>query len=100
MNGRLTETSLTDLPGGDLVAAGIEDLHRGADTIPALLVLVAAPRLRQLGFDVPRASSGAPFPEDLLYERLAREHGNAAHGRYNALLRTLASFTRAAACIR
>lgn len=92
-------TPLTQLPGGDLVVQGMEDLRQGVESIPALLVLIAAPRLQQLGFDVPRADPSDTLPEHRLYERLAQEHGNAAHSRYNALLRTLTSFNRAAACV-
>ena len=37
-----------------------------------------------------------PYPEDRLYEKLAAQHGNAAHSRYNALIRRLVSFEHAA----
>ncbi|MFL5935999.1 MAG: hypothetical protein ACJ76U_04075 [Gaiellaceae bacterium] len=50
------------------------------------------PRLRRLGFDIPQAF---PSPEHRLYELLRTEYGDAAHGRYNALLRRLVSFERA-----
>ena len=90
---------LTDLPGGELLLEGMEDLRHGIDSIPALLVLIGAPRLRQLAFDLPRTDPGDPLPEHRLYERLAEEHGKGAHSQYNALLRTLTSFTRAAACV-
>jgi len=88
------------LPGGDFVAQGLEDLRRGVETVPALMALIGAPRLRQLGIDVPVRDPNEPFPEHRLYELLAREHGDNAHSRYNALLRSLASFTRAVACVR
>lgn len=82
------------LPGGDLVAAGLADLAAGrADTAEALLVLVAAPRLRLLGIPVPDVGPGDP--ELALYAVLAAEHGDAAHGRYNALRRRVVSFARA-----
>jgi hypothetical protein len=83
------------LPGADLIREGLRDLDAGIESIPALLVLVGAPRLRRLGLDVPDTPF---FPEDHLYERLAAEHGDAAHSRYNALIRTLVSFERAAEC--
>lgn len=87
-----------DLPGGDLVREGLEDLARGdPESIPALLVQVAAPRLRNLGLDVPTV--GSDFPEHRLYDRLADEVGDAAHSRYNALLRRLVSFGRTAECV-
>lgn len=87
----------TRFPGGDLIASGLDDLRRGAETVPALLVSVGAPRLRRLGHEVP-----APFPdpEHRLYALLAREGPDVAHSRYNALIRRLVSFERAAECGR
>ena len=83
------------LPGQDLVEAGVADLQQGSETVEALLVSIGASRLRAVGLDVP-----APFqsPEIRLYELLRREHGDDAHGRYNALVRRLVSFERAAEC--
>ncbi len=82
-------------PGGDLVAAGLRDLQAGVESIPALLVSVGAPRLRRLGLDIP-----APFadPELRLYQRLSEVNADAAHSRYNALIRRLVSFEHALAC--
>jgi hypothetical protein len=51
----------------------------------------------RLGFDVPLRYV---HPEIRLYELLAETEGNAAHGRYNALIRRLVSFERAAECAR
>jgi hypothetical protein len=39
---------LDALPGGDLVRQGLDDLRRGVESIPALLVLSGGPRLRRL----------------------------------------------------
>ena len=83
------------LPGAELIREGFTDLARGVESIPALLVLIGAPRLRELGFDVPDSPR---WPEDRLYDLLAAEDSNSAHSRYNALTRTLVSFERAAAC--
>ena len=63
------------------------------DSIEALLVLIGAPRLRRLGLDVPDTPD---YPEDRLYAKLAAEDSDSAHGRYNALIRKLVSFERAA----
>jgi hypothetical protein len=82
------------LPGGDLVSRGLDDLSRGEGTIAALLVLVGAPRLRRLGLPVPETR--IPEVEHALYERLAKDDPDAAHGRYNALIRLLVSFESAA----
>ena len=89
-------TSLDALPGGELIAQGLRDLAAGVESIESLVVLTGAPRLRRLGFDVP--DDTPYYPEDRLYARLAAEHGDAAHSQYNALIRTLVSFERAAEC--
>lgn len=86
------------LPGADLVAQGLLDLADGRTTVQSLLVLVGAPRLRLLGFDVP--ASAPRSPEHALYGLLAREGQDSAHSRYNALVRRLVSFERAAACVK
>ncbi len=87
---------LEHLPGGELVAKGLEDLARSSETVEALLVSIAAPRLRALGLPVERP---LPEPEHRLYERLAREDPDSAHSRYNALLRRLTSFESALECV-
>jgi hypothetical protein len=87
---------LTALPGGDLVQEGLADLARGAETIPALLVWIGAPRLRQLGLQVPE--SPYEIPEHRLYEVLAESDSDSAHSRYNALIQRLVSFENAAEC--
>jgi len=83
------------LPGEDLIRTGIHDLGRGVESIEALLVSIGAPRLTRLGFQIP---SPLLSPEHRLYERLQEENPDAAHSRYNALLRRLVSFEHAAEC--
>jgi hypothetical protein len=83
----------SNLPGHDLVSTGLDDLAAGRETVPALVVTIAAPRLRSLGYDVPEA--GIERPSHRLYDVLSRtDHG--AHSRYNALIGRIASFARAA----
>ena len=84
---------LTSLPGHELVLKGIDDLARGLESDEALLVSIGAPRLRRAGVEVPQPLTS---PEHRLYDRLAAEDSDAAHGRYNALVRRLVSFERAA----
>jgi len=84
------------LPGEDLIERGIADLKRGADSIEALLVSIGAPRLRRIGFEIPQTIAS---PETTLYERLAESDQDSAHSRYNALVRRLVSFERAAECV-
>ena len=88
--------SFEGLPGRDLVEQGLSDLRAGLCSIAALLVAIGAPRLHDLGVELPE---GLPDdPEKRLYELLAREDSDAAHSRYNALVRRLVSFERALAC--
>lgn len=85
------------LPGGELVRKGLDDLVVGRETIEALLVSIAAPRLRAAGLSVATALAS---PERRLYEELARSDPDSAHSRYNALLRRLTSFESALECVR
>ena len=81
------------VPGSDLIEKGLTDRRQGVESIEALLVSIGAPRLVQLGIDVP---DPIPDAERRLYERLHVENPDSAHGRYNALIRRLVSFERAA----
>jgi hypothetical protein len=83
------------LPGAELVRKGLSDLKEGRETAEALLVAIGRPRLIRLGFDVPQRYDR---PEIRLYQYLAASHAEAAHSRYNALIRRLVSFERAAEC--
>lgn len=78
---------------------GLADLQRGVESIPALLVLTGGPRLRRLAIEVPIVKPSDPLPEHRLYQLLAAAYGSSAHSRYNALLRRLVSFARAAQCV-
>ncbi|MBI5595950.1 MAG: hypothetical protein HY928_07665 [Elusimicrobia bacterium] len=85
------------LPGAELVAEGRADLSARKETVAALLVSIGAPRLRVLGLDIPETLAD---PEMRLYSLLSREGSDSAHSRYNALVRRLVSYERAAACAR
>jgi hypothetical protein len=89
---------LDGLPGADLVEEGLADLEAGRHTEPALLVEIAAPRLRPLGLAIPHAAGEEGIsPEHRLYSLLSSQPGGGAHSRYNALLSRIASFAAAAA---
>ena len=89
------ELAIAGLPGADLVERGIADLAQGVESIESLLVSIGAPRLEQLGF---RLAPPLPSAEHRLYKLLATENSDAAHSRYNSLIRRLVSFERAAEC--
>jgi hypothetical protein len=92
--GGILET-MRDLPGQDLIDVGLADLAGGRESVAALLVSIGAPRLRRVGLAVPEPIAGA---ERRLYEQLWRAAPDAAHSQFNALIRRLVSFERAAEC--
>ncbi len=88
-----TESLFSGLPGEEFAHAGLEDRAAGRESVAALLMEIAAPRLRTIG-------CGGPVGRELdaelrLYRLLVRMHGDDAYGQYNALLRRLVSFERA-----
>ena len=85
------------LPGADLIDAGLADLAVGAVTIESLLVSIAAPGLRDAGLVIENPIADAELQ---LYALLSERDGAAAHSHYNALLRRVTSFRRAAQCAR
>src|SRR6266550_7620193 len=85
------------LPGGDLIDEGVADLREGRETVAALLVAIGSPRLRRLGIELP--DTLPEDPEHRLYDLLAKDEPDSAHSRYNALIRRLVSFERAAECV-
>lgn len=84
----------TSLPGHELVSQGLRDLAAGRESESALLVTMAAPRLRALGLDVP--PRGEQDPSHRLYELLTEREQGDAHSHYNALVAQIVSFARAA----
>ncbi len=85
------------LPGKEIIEEGIDDLSRGVEAIDSLLVSIGAPRLRLLGLAIPKMTIDSP--EHRLYELLSQSDPDSAHSRYNALVRRLVSFERAAECV-
>jgi hypothetical protein len=83
----------TSLPGHELVSAGLVDLAAGRESEASLVVAMAAPRLRALGFEVP--AGRVEQPAYRLYQLLATTD-DGAHSRYNALVGRIVSFARAA----
>lgn len=85
------------LPGADLVAQGLTDLAAGNESVPALLVSIGASKLRTCGINVPATIDE---PNQRLYRLLQHSYGDAAHSRYNALIRRLVSYERALQSVR
>ena len=88
---------MSGLPGAELISKGLEDLARGEETVESLLVSIGAPKLHSLGL---RFDSPFENPERRLYVLLGKEHGDNAHGQYNAFVRRLVSYERALPCAK
>ena len=93
--GTSTQDIFAALPGAELVSKGRDDLEHGIESVESLLVSIGAPRLSQVGL---RLTAAFPSPERRLYELLAADDPDSAHSRYNALVRRVVSFERAAEC--
>jgi hypothetical protein len=88
---RLSDDMLSRLPGGDIIRQGYIDIAGGACTEAAMLVSIASPRLRSLGFDVPRIDCEEPV-EHALYTLIEARDPLGAHAEYNALIGRIVSF--------
>jgi len=88
-------TDLDGFPGGFLVHKGLDDLARGKKSEEALLVMIAAPKFRTLGLDVP-VLPDVPLPyEHALFSMLEERVPERAHQVYNDLISLVVSFANA-----
>jgi hypothetical protein len=74
-----------NLPGTEIVLAGLSDLENGRKSVNASAVQCAAPRLRRAGLNAPSAEGEIPAVHEL-YRQLSSELGDGAHARCNAIL--------------
>lgn len=86
---------LGGLPGHELVERGLADLRQNRVTPHALLIAIAAPNLRRLGFALPASEDLPDEPGLALYRELCRQGRRDPYVEYNALIRRLVSFERA-----
>jgi len=85
---------LSIYPGGDLVLRGLEDLERGDASVEALLLMIAARRLRRLGFTInPLPNISHPY-EHALFGKLQERNPARALVEYNALIGRIVSFAQ------
>ena len=85
--------NIEGLPGESLVRKGLRNLQDGEDsTVEALLVGMAAGRLRECGIPLPDTALNPVDPELRLYVVLREEFGDEAYSRYNSLKARFTSF--------
>jgi len=78
-----------------LVVKGLGDLSNHVYSDEALLVLIAAPRLRALSIEVPSAPEISLPYEHALFNAIEDRNPGGAHAAYNALIGRIVSFTNA-----
>jgi hypothetical protein len=88
-NATLLPPAFRDLPGADLVAAGLQDVAAGRRTLEASLVQLAPVRLRRVGIELTALDGEAKAKVFALV--VAAEDGS-AHSRFNAVVDRLDSF--------
>jgi hypothetical protein len=91
----MSDNELKNLPGAEIVLAGIADLEADRKSVNASAVQCAAGRLRRIGLNARGVEGGIPAAHEL-YRQLSSELGDGAHSRYNAILSRVASFAGAA----
>lgn len=91
------DSPFQNLPGWELVGSGLKDIALGKyDTVNALLVFMASPRLRFFGFNIPNYPVNIPTEKinQQLYQLLEKNTSD-AYSQYNALRRRVVSFCSA-----
>lgn len=76
--------------------AGLDDPRHGRETIASLLVAMGT-QASQLGLEIPDDLSANP--QRRFCDLLAQDDSDSAHSRYNAYLRRLITYERAAECV-
>src|SRR5690606_32564626 len=87
------EREFRGLSGAELIASGLEDLKNGGESPNALLVLLNASRLRELGVDVPQREDDGGLA-DRLYALLEKRYRKSASARYTRLNRCVDIFVQ------
>ena len=89
---------IAGLPGEEIIVPGLKSLQNGDyDSPDALLTLMAVPRMTAAGFEMLKNIPLARFEnlEGQLYERLGRDNGSDAYGRYCSSKARLSRFMSA-----
>ncbi len=85
---------LTDLPCGEDIRRGLEDLSNSIVSVESCLAAIASPRLTEAGLLEKTIILGDIDSEHTLYH-LLESHGEQAHSAYNSRLQELVSFENA-----
>lgn len=88
---RRNKNKLLKYPGGEIISKGLNDIrHKKYDSIEALAVFTASPRLNDFGFRIDE--DFFVYPHLLLYKKLQKKFSDNAHSQYNAVMSRVAKF--------
>ena len=90
----MTELDWSDLPLGEAMKKGLDDVQHGVESVEAQLVWIGRYRMMDVGFIVPPPPPSEISAEERLYHLLGETEAE-PYGRYNSLKRQLTSFLRA-----
>lgn len=90
----MTELDWSDLPLGEAMKKGLDDVQHGVESVEAQLVWIGRYRMMDVGFIVPPPPPSEISAEERLYYLLGETEAD-PYGRYNSLKRQLTSFLRA-----
>lgn len=86
-----SKKNLLKYPGGDIISKGLNDIrNKKLNTVEALAVFTASPRLKWMGFRI--NANKIVDPHLKLYKKLQEKYGNDAHLQYNAVMNRVAKF--------
>ena len=90
--GTFNSMNLQQLPGGDYIASGLQDLRRNQVTVESCLVKIASPQLVRAGL---LAKIDSAIDTELVLYHLLQKRESNPYSAYCAFLRTLCSFEQA-----
>lgn len=97
---RVLPPPLLGLPGDEIIVQGLRDLAAETESIQALLVAIVAPGLRRLGVAVPDMADRITDAALRLYRLVGDQRPAGAHAAFNAWIRRVDRFVRAAVAVR
>ena len=95
-NSKFPHVHWVGFPGASWIATGLKDLAHKEPTLASMAVLIAQPRLAEIGFVFPEYEvDGMADPEKSLHNMLCAQYGNDANAAFNAIRQELVSFANA-----
>ena len=88
---RKRKNKLLKYPGGEIIRKGLSDIrNKKYDSVEALAVFTASPRLNDFGFRI--NENIFVYPHLILYKKLQFFFSDDAHAQYNNMMMRVAKF--------